>query len=124
MKRLVVVGLLMLLVLGAVGVTEAASLPFKVGLVTGTVSQGEEEYRAAEKMAAKYPGSVIHVTYPDNFMQEQETTMAQIIRLGMDPEVKAIDGGAENYSHERAYCQKRSAGQRVYTDFRDPGFVG
>lgn len=75
--------------LGIVGISEA-SLGFKVGLVTGTVSQGEEEYRAGELMVARYPGSVEHVTYPDNFMQEQETTMAQIVRLGMDPEVKAI----------------------------------
>lgn len=89
MKKKVVFLLLAVMLLGVVGVSEA-SLPFKIGLVTGTVSQGEEEYRAGEKMAERYPDSVIHVTYPDNFMQEQETTMSQIVRLGMDPEVKAI----------------------------------
>jgi len=70
--------------------TPAETKQFKIGLMTGTVSQGEDEYRAAEGMVAKYPGRVIHVTYPDNFMQEQETTIAQIVSLAADPDVKAI----------------------------------
>ena len=68
--------------------TDSAS--FKIGLVTGTVSQNEDEYRGAEAAIAKYPGLVKHVTYPDNFMQEQETYIAQITGLAADPEVKAI----------------------------------
>ncbi|SET08871.1 Protein of unknown function [Natronincola peptidivorans] len=68
-----------------------AGLGFKIGLATSTVSQNEEEFRAAEKMVAKYGADVIrHVTYPDRFMQEQETTIAQIVALAADPEVKAI----------------------------------
>lgn len=90
MKRKLSLVLILVLLLGAIGVSEAASLPFKIGLITGTVSQGEEEYRAGEKMVARYPGSVLHVTYPDNFMQEQETVIAQITRFALDPEVKAI----------------------------------
>jgi cytochrome c-type biogenesis protein CcmH/NrfF len=69
---------------------EAGEQKYKIGLVTGTVSQGEDEYRAAEKMVAKYGDMITHVTYPDNFMQEQETTIAQITGLADDPEVKAI----------------------------------
>lgn len=66
-------------------------LGFKIGIVTGTVSQGEEEFRAAEKMIEKYGAENIkHVTYPDKFAQEQETTIAQITGLASDPEVKAI----------------------------------
>ena len=66
-------------------------LAFKIGIVTGTVSQGEEEFRAAENMIAKYGADKIkHVTYPDKFAQEQETTIAQITGLASDPEIKAI----------------------------------
>lgn len=66
-------------------------LGFKIGLVTGTVSQGEEEFRAGENAVEKYGKDVIkHVTYPDKFTQEQETTIAQITGLASDPEVKAI----------------------------------
>ena len=63
----------------------------KIGIMTGTVSQGEEEYRAGEEMVAKYgKDRVIHVTYPDKFMDEQETTISQVMSLASDPEVKAI----------------------------------
>lgn len=90
MKRKLSLFLVLILVLGVIGVAQAAELPFKIGLVTGTVSQGEEEYQAGVKMVARYPGSVIHVTYPDNFMQEQETVIGQIVQFAMDPQVKAI----------------------------------
>jgi hypothetical protein len=66
---------------------------FKIGLMTGTVSQNEEEFRAGEQIALKYPGRVKHVTYPDNFMQEQETVIAQLVGLAADPEVKVIIAG-------------------------------
>lgn len=90
MKRKLGLFLVLVLVFGVIGVSQAAALPFKIGLVTGTVSQGEEEYQGGLKMATRYPGSVIHVTYPDNFMQEQETLIAQIVQFAMDMDVKAI----------------------------------
>jgi hypothetical protein len=63
---------------------------FKIGLMTGTVSQNEEEYRAGQQVAAKYGDRVVHVTYPDNFMNEQETVIAQLTGLAADPLVKVI----------------------------------
>jgi hypothetical protein len=63
---------------------------FKIGLMTGTVSQGEDEFRAAEQLIVKYGDRIKHVTYPDNFMQEQETVIAQLTGLAADPEVKVI----------------------------------
>ena len=73
------------------GGEESEGLGFKIGIMTGTVSQGEEEFRAAENMIKKYGADTIkHVTYPDKFAQEQETTIAQLTGLASDPEVKAI----------------------------------
>ncbi len=63
---------------------------YKIGIVTGTVSQNEDEYRGAEAVIKKYPDMIKHVTYPDNFMQEQETFMAQITGMAADRNVKAI----------------------------------
>ena len=63
---------------------------FKIGIMTGTVSQGEEDFRAAQQVKAKYGSRVIAVTYPDNFMQEQETVIAQLTGLAADPKVKVI----------------------------------
>lgn len=96
--RRLVAGVAGLLVLAAVsgcggnsGEPEKTVLPYKIGIVTGTVSQGEDEYRGAERVTAKYgKGSISHVTYPDNFMVEQETMIAQIQGLAADSEVKAI----------------------------------
>ncbi|MBM4236131.1 MAG: DUF3798 domain-containing protein [Firmicutes bacterium] len=59
--------------------------------MTGTVSQGEEEFMAAVELVEKYGSDVVvHMTYPDKFMDEQETTIANIVSLAADPEMKAI----------------------------------
>lgn len=63
----------------------------KVGFLSGTTSQNEEEYRVAEEMVKKYGADrVIHLTYPDKFMDEQETTIQQVMSMATDPDVKAI----------------------------------
>jgi len=57
-------------------------IPFKIGIMTGTVSQGEDEFRAGQMVVAKYGADHVKmVTYPDNFMQEQETVIARAGRL-------------------------------------------
>jgi Protein of unknown function (DUF3798) len=70
---------------------DVGELDFKIGILTGTVSQGEDEYRGAERVIAHYgTENVVHKTYPDNFMTEQETTLTQLMEMARDPEVKAI----------------------------------
>lgn len=68
----------------------AAPGEFKIGIMTGTVSQGEEDFRGAQQVMAKYPGRVKAVTYPDNFSSELETVIAQLVGLASDPDVKVI----------------------------------
>lgn len=63
---------------------------YKIGIITGTVSQGEEEYQAAQNMVAKYGDKIVTATYPDNFSSETETTIANVVALSSDPDVKAI----------------------------------
>src|SRR5436309_8495306 len=61
------------------------AIPFKIGIMTGTVSQGEDEFRAGQMVVAKYGADHVKmVTYPDNFMQEQETVIAQLVALASD----------------------------------------
>ncbi|HOO31442.1 MAG: DUF3798 domain-containing protein [Bacillota bacterium] len=88
-KRSVLAAVALALILGLASVSIGAA-DFKIGVVTGTVSQGEDEYRGAEAAIQKYPGLILHRSYPDNFMQEQETTIAQITGLASDRQVKAI----------------------------------
>ena len=63
---------------------------YKIAIMTGTTSQGEEEYYAATSLLEKYPDIVIHDTYPDNFSSEVETTISKLISFASDPEVKSI----------------------------------
>ncbi|WP_214060015.1 MULTISPECIES: DUF3798 domain-containing protein [unclassified Mesotoga] len=68
---------------------------YHIGVVTGTVSQSEDDLRGAEALIKKYGdaasgGMIVHLTYPDNFMSEQETVIAQITGLADDPLMKAI----------------------------------
>lgn len=63
---------------------------YKIGIITGTVSQGEEEYQAAQNMVAKYGDKIVTATYPDNFSAETETTIANVVALASDPQIKAI----------------------------------
>lgn len=72
-----------------------AAAPFHIGVATLTVSQAEDTYRGAERLIEEYGdvasgGIIRHVTMPDNFMQEMETTISQIVGLSDDPKVKVI----------------------------------
>ena len=64
---------------------------FKIGIVTGTVSQSEDDRRGAEAFQAMYgEDRVVLATYPDNFTDEVETTIQKIAGLADDPDIKAI----------------------------------
>jgi len=68
---------------------------YHIGIVTGTVSQSEDDLRGAEELIRRYGtvasgGIIQHVTYPDSFMAQQETTITQITTLASDPLMKAI----------------------------------
>ena len=75
--------------------TFAAEANYHIGVVSGTVSQSEDSLRGAEEIVKMYgsvdkDGMVTHVTYPDNFMQEMETTISQMVGLADDPKMKVI----------------------------------
>ena len=97
MKRIVslLLVLVMVFALAACGsastTTEKSEGPgYKIGIITGTVSQGDEEIGAAMKMKEMYPDIVVTATYPDNFSTETEQTIATVTNMAADPEVKAI----------------------------------
>ena len=90
MKRALVMLLALILTLSLALPVLAEAPKYKIAIMTGTVSQGEEEYRAAEMLKAKYPDIVITDTYPDRFAAEVETTVGKLLAFASDPEVKAI----------------------------------
>ena len=93
MKKIVSLLLALVMLVGVFAVAAAAEANdnWKVAILTGTVSQGEEEFRAAEKAVATWGAEhIITDTYPDNFMSEMETTVSKLVAFASDPDVKAI----------------------------------
>lgn len=68
-----------------------AAEDWHIGIITGTVSQSEDDLRGAEAIQAKYgKDKVILNTYPDNFTEELETTIQCIVNMSDDPLMKAV----------------------------------
>ncbi len=100
---------------------------FRIGIVTGSYSQSEDDRRGAEAFQEKYGAeNVTLAIYPDNFTEEADTTVQTIVNLADDPSIKAIivnqavDGTAEAF---RQIKEKRPdvlciAGE-AYEDFSD-----
>ena len=62
-----------------------------IGIVTGSVSQSEDDRRGAEAFQAMYGEEMVKLAiYPDNFTEELETTIQTIVNLSDDPDMKAI----------------------------------
>ncbi|MDR0355837.1 MAG: DUF3798 domain-containing protein [Deltaproteobacteria bacterium] len=89
--------------------------PFHIGLVTGTDHQGTDVLMAANEVIEQYGsaesgGLIEHITYPDSFLADLETTISRIEALADDPLMKAVvvyegvPGTAEAFSRIR---QKR-----------------
>ena len=81
------------------GSTPAASAPaeaeeaegYHIGIITGSVSQSEDDRRGAEAFQAKYGEDMVKLDiYPDNFTEELETTIQKIVGMSDDPLMKAI----------------------------------
>jgi len=97
------------------GTQNEATQDYHIGVVTISVSQAEDNFRGAEAVAKKYGlssegGKITVVTIPDNFMQEQETTISQIVSLADDPKMKAIvvaEGVPGTYSAFKTIREKR-----------------
>ncbi len=87
--------------------------PFHIGVVTGTVSQSEDDLRGAEALIKEYGsvkdgGMIQHITYPDDFMSQQETFISNVVAFADDKAMKAIivnqgiPGTAEAFKRVRA----------------------
>ena len=86
---------------------------FHIGVCTETVTQAEDDLRGAEQLIKEYGsvangGMVRHITYPDDFMSQQETVISNLVSLADDPLMKvvvtcnALPGVSEAYKRIRA----------------------
>ncbi len=113
MKKLVAVILALTFLVVGTDVFAQAKAKFHIGVVTGTVSQSEDDLRGAEQLIKEYGsvkdgGMIQHITYPDDFMSQQETYISNVVALADDPLMKAIvinqavPGAAEAFKRVRA----------------------
>jgi len=91
MKKL----LLTILFIALFSTLALANAPFHIGVMTGTVSQIEDEVRGAERLIQEYGkvsdgGMISHITSPDSPDAELETTISLITSWADDPLMKAI----------------------------------
>ncbi len=64
---------------------------FRIGIVTGSFSQSEDDRRGAEAFQKKFGADKVTLAiYPDNFTDEAETTIGVMTALADDPKMKAI----------------------------------
>jgi len=95
LAKLTVILLALTFILAGADVFAQAKAKFHIGVVTGTVSQSEDDLRGAEALikeygSAKSGGMIQHITYPDDFMSQQETFISSVVSLADDPLMKAI----------------------------------
>jgi DNA-binding LacI/PurR family transcriptional regulator len=87
---------------------KASGQEFRIGIVTGDTTQGADDLLGAREMIRLYGnaddgGMIRHAIYPDNFMDEMETTIQLISELADDPFMKviivnqAVPGTAEGF---------------------------
>lgn len=75
----------------AAGTKQGATSAYKIGIMTGTVAQNEEEFRRAEAIQRQFGADrIVIATYPERFSQEQETTISNMMAMASDPQIKAI----------------------------------
>ena len=91
----------------------SATAKFHIGGCTETVTQAEDDLRGAEQLIKEYGsvtegGMIRHITYPDDFMSQQETVISNLVSLADDPLMKvvvtcnALPGVAEAYKRIRS----------------------
>ena len=77
------------------GLNAAAPAKFHIGVCTETVTQAEDDLRGAEQLIKEYGavatgGMIKHITYPDDFMSQQETVISNLVSLADDPLMKVV----------------------------------
>ena len=107
--------------------TKDAADDFRIGIVTGSYAQSEDDRRGAEAFQQKYGADKVTLAiYPDNFTEEMDTTVQTVVNLADDPKIKviivnqAVEGTAEAF---REVKKKRPdilciAGE-AFEDFED-----
>lgn len=74
-----------------IGSVKKVSDNIHIGIVTGSVSQSEDDRRGAEDFQKKYGAEMVKLAvYPNSFTEEIDTTIQSIVKFADDSDMKAI----------------------------------
>ena len=91
MKKFAAILLALAMVFSLCAISASAEGEYHIGIITGSVSQSEDDRRGAEAFQAMYCEDMVKLAiYPDNFTEELETTIQTIVNMSDDPLMKAI----------------------------------
>ena len=91
MKKFAAILLALAMVFSLCAISASAEGEYHIGIITGSVSQSEDDRRGAEAFQAMYGEDMVKLAiYPDNFTEELETTIQTIVNMSDDPLMKAI----------------------------------
>ena len=91
LSLILALAMVLTMIAGLLASASAEEDTFHIGIVTGSVSQSEDDRRGAEAFQEKYGEDRVKLAiYPDNFTEELETTIQTIVNLSDDPDMKAI----------------------------------
>jgi len=63
----------------------------KIAVITDAASVNKDDYYSADYLLAKYgAGKIIHATWPENFLAEQDNMVKTVTTMAADPEIKAL----------------------------------
>ena len=70
---------------------ENDSFPGKIAVITVVPSIKEDDFHSPDRLIAKYgDDKIIHLTWPENFMAEQEKMISTVAELVPDPDIKVL----------------------------------
>jgi len=67
------------------------SFPGKIAIVSDSLVTNEDSFHSAEQLVAKYNSDkIIHVTWPENFIAEQDKMIGILSDLALDKEIRVL----------------------------------
>ena len=73
------------------GDNDSTAFPGKIAIISSHASVSDDAFDSAEQLVLKYgAGKIIHVTWPANFLEEQEKMAETVSGLAADKDIRAL----------------------------------
>jgi len=70
---------------------ENQTFPGKIAIITDHLSISRDDYHSPDRLVAKYGyDKIIHITWPEDFLGEQDIMRETLVKLAVDREIRAL----------------------------------